>query len=110
MTNIDVFMKENTVIIKAKGHATGNNSVCGAISGMMFALEAWLVNNKDLVRKHSFDFDEGESRIEFIPVESESFTVLEFVLIGLYEFEQNYREYMKLNISDDISHLLRTRF
>lgn len=109
MTNIKIHKKDDRVVIKATGHATGNNRVCGAISGMVFALEAWLVNNPDCIKKHFCELDEGEAFISFVPVESESYTVLEFFVIGLVTIAKNYGEYVTVSVSSEISHLLRTR-
>lgn len=109
MTKIKIDKKDDRVVIKAKGHATGSNEVCSAISALICSLEAWIVNNPDCVRKHFSDIEAGDVHIEFVPVESESYTALEFLVIGLVNLAKNYGEYVTVSVSSEISHLLRTR-
>lgn len=109
MTEITISMKYDKVKIRAKGHATGSEQVCSAISALMYSLEAWIINNPDCVRKYFSDFEAGDVHIEFIPVESESYTALEFLVTGLVSLAKNYGEYVTVSVSSEISHLLRTR-
>lgn len=109
MTNIKINKKDDRVVIKAKGHATGSEQVCSAISTLIYSFEAWVANNPDCIKKHFCELDEGEAFISFVPVESESYTALEFLVIGLVNIAQNYGEYVTVSVSSEISHLLRTR-
>lgn len=109
MTKIKIDKKDDRVVIKAKGHATGSEQVCSAISTLIYSLEAWIANNPDCIKKHFCELDEGEAFISFIPVESESYTALEFFVVGLVNIAKSYEEYVTVSVSSEISHLLRTR-
>lgn len=109
MTRVNISKEGEKIKIKANGHATGSDMACNAISALVFTLEAWIVNNSFSVRKHYSSFDLGDATIEFIPVESDSYTALEFFIIGMIEIEHNYSEYMELNLDSEVYSLIGTK-
>lgn len=111
MTTVTFTKTNNEIRVSAHDHAYGNSAVCNAVSGMMFSLEAWILNNPDCVKKHSSDFKAGDARVSFVAVAPEVYTVLGFMIVGLAQVEHNYgRKFLTLNVSDEVKSLVGVRF
>lgn len=111
MTTITFTKTNNQIKVVAHDHAYGSQMVCNAVSVMMYTLEAWLLNNTDLVKHHVSDFKSGDASIAFIPNDCDVYTVLGFIIIGLAEIEHNYgRQFIALSVSDEIKSLTGVKF
>lgn len=111
MTTITFSKTNNQIKVTAHDHAYGSEMVCNAVSVMMYTLEAWCLNNSDLIKHHSSDFRAGDAYVSFIPNDCEVYAILGFMIIGLAEIEHNYgRQFLALSVSDEIKKLTGVSF
>lgn len=111
MTTVTFTRINNQIKVSAYDHAYGSEMVCNAVSVMMYSLEAWLLNNPEMVKRHTSEFRPGYANIEFKAIEGEVYTILDFIICGLRQVENTYgRQFIALNVSKDIEKLVRTRF
>ena len=77
--------------IECRGHATGSEKVCAAISALMYALVGYLVNRDNAVI-HDKILDSGYNRVVFEGFDD----AFEVVRIGLLQVAHTYPEYLKI--------------
>lgn len=111
MTTVTFTKINNLIRISAHDHTYEPQMVCNAVSVMMYSLEAWLINNRSLVKKHESDFKAGDAVITIIPDDWEVYSILDFIICGLEQIEHTYgRQLLALNVSKELEEVLGTRF
>lgn len=85
MTRVTTAAQGNTYIIEAKGHATGSEAVCSAISAIMYALAGYVLNARDIDVQLCI-LDDGHATVKFSgDVTAEA--VYKMAEIGLLQIE-----------------------
>ncbi len=93
MTRISFYEKNGHFGVKASGHASGNPSVCAAISGIMYALAGYLQNAECAMQRVKLNAADAE--IEFSGGEAEAAVYL-MTVIGLMQIAKSYPEYAEI--------------
>lgn len=111
MTTVTIDSTKRIVRITAKDHAYGNDKVCNGISTLLLTLESYLVNNPERISKHKSHIEPGDIEIMFAVKRFEMYAILEFVIIGLLQIENEYgNEFISVNVSDEINSLMGGKF
>ena len=111
MTTVTISKINNLIKVTAHDHAYGSEMVCNAVSVMIYSLEAWILNNPELVKSHESDFRPGDAYIKFVATDAEVFSILDFIVTGLLQVENTYgRQFIAVNVSEEIKSLLGGKF
>lgn len=98
MTDIVLKREGNTYTAEAKGHATGNQDVCSAVSAIFCALAKWVEDTETDVTATMTDLAEGDCFIRFRGRETVCREVARFVRGAFELLSYNYPDYVKLTI------------
>ena len=102
MTNcVAIYQPDTRVyVLGLRGHATGSERVCAAISGLVYALAGFLANDEDTEMLAQW-MEPGDVSLQFICGERGK-AALQLVLIGLMQIEKAHPDYIKTKISEEI--------
>lgn len=80
-------------ILRAKGHATGSEQVCAAVSGILYALAGYLTNamRERYVEVYEYRMDSGDVLLDFNGDEGTT-AAFEMAAIGLMQIAQGCPE------------------
>lgn len=95
MTNIYAERSGKRCLLVAKGHATGSEQVCAAVSALVYALAGYLTN---AIRERYIEFyrEQLESGDVVMDFNGDDCTAAAFetVVIGLQQIAQQYPEFI----------------
>lgn len=97
MTDIYCEQDGNRCILYAKGHATGSEQVCAAVSGIIFALAGYLANETSHAEIRNLSIESGDVRMEFY-ADEHALGAFETAVIGLAQIAEKYPEFAKIQI------------
>lgn len=83
-----------------KGHATGSERVCAAVSGIVYALAGYLANDP-AVEMEELRLDDGDVLMSWTGGEKD-LAALQMACIGLMQIEKAEPNYIETNISENI--------
>lgn len=86
--------------LKLAGHATGSERVCAAISGIVYALAGYLVNDTETEMLTQW-MEPGDTSLQFICGER-GLAAMQMACIGLMQIEKAEPEYVRTKISKNI--------
>lgn len=98
MTHVRYKHEDDKYELICEGHATGSEKVCAAVSGIVYALEGWVVNNETDVEEHECEMRPGYFRLKFRSGRPESEAVFDMALIGLMNIEAGNAEYIDVDV------------
>lgn len=90
----------NIYEITVKGHATGSNTVCAAVSGIVYALAGYLANDDETKMLVQW-LEPGDSSLQFTCGER-GLGAVQMACIGLMQIEKSDPQYIKTKISENI--------
>jgi uncharacterized protein YsxB (DUF464 family) len=96
MTKVIALKKENGYSLILKGHATGSEKVCAAVSGIVYALEGFLNNFPECIKQKKSELKNGEAEFVFFGDERVYYPFM-MAIIGLKQIEKSYPEYIRVN-------------
>lgn len=86
-----------------RGHADyashGNDIVCAAVSGIMYALIGWLENNNEYVGICDIDIGSGNVHI-FCDGTERAAAVFDMASVGLEQIAYKYPDHVSIDITD----------
>lgn len=97
MTNVYVEIDADRHFLSLDGHASGNDAVCAAVSGLVFALAGYLTN-LETAQGLEISLDSGKARIRCTGGER-IYTAFELVVIGLRQIEQQYPNLVRVEFA-----------
>ena len=87
--------------LRVKGHATGSDKVCAAISSLIWALVGYLTND-DAVHMEVLRTDPADAEIQWRGGDEGTMAAFRTACIGLLQIEQAEPNYLKTKISQNI--------
>ena len=95
MTLVKCEKLKDMYTVRAKGHATGSQEVCAAVSGILYALAGYVENNRHGLIYQRWSMDSGDVDVTFRGGERAE-AVYQMTLIGLLQIEKRYPEYIRV--------------
>lgn len=96
MTEVRLKNENNVYRIECRGHATGSEETCSAISALVYALKGYLDNGYGGVKKRNTAIGDGYIDLEFSGG-AEAEAVFDIVALGLMQLEDAYDgEYVRI--------------
>lgn len=103
MTSIYIEVDGGRVLVTAQGHATGSDNMCGAISGILYAL-AGFVHNKEregTATIYAFRAEPGDFVLHF-HADGDAMAAVEMTTIGLQQLEQAEPELIRVEFPENL--------
>lgn len=103
MTGIYIEVDGGRVLVTAQGHATGSDNMCGAISGILYAL-AGFVHNKEregTATIYTFRDKPGDFALH-CDGDNDLLTAVEMTTIGLQQLEQAEPELIRVEFPENL--------
>lgn len=94
MTQVTVWQKENRYEIAVQGHATGSAAGCAYISGILYSLAGYLVNEGE-VRLDRRRMEPGDVVLRFRGGERAR-AAYDMAVIGLKQLERSHPELIRV--------------
>ncbi len=82
------------------GHATGSEKVCAAVSGLVYSLAGFLINDNGTRMLHQW-LEPGDAKLQFICGER-GMAAFQMACVGFLQFEKSEPDYIQTNISENI--------
>lgn len=96
MTEVRLNNKNNVYRIECRGHATGSQETCSAISALVYALKGYIDNGYGGVIKRNTTIGDGYISLEFSGG-AQAEAIFDVVALGLMQLESAYDgEYVKI--------------
>lgn len=101
MTRVLVENSGTRCALSAKGHATGSETVCAAVSGILYALAGYLVNAAEerYVEIYEYRVESGDVKLDFCGDERAE-AAFEMAMIGLRQLEQGWPGLVRVETRD----------
>lgn len=101
MTRVYIEQDGDRCILSARGHATGSEQVCAAISGILYALAGYLTNavRERYVEIYEYRIKSGDVRLDFNG-DGGTTAAFEMAVIGLLQIEQGSPGYVSVKIRE----------
>ena len=94
MTTVYLEKDGNRFTVSAKGHATGSEKMCAAISTLIYTLAGWLENSPEIESRATLN--DANAHIEFYGAES----VFELICIGFLQLEKTNDKYIRVTLRE----------
>lgn len=95
MTRVYCEKNGNWYTVTAKGHATGSQEVCAAVSSLLYALAGYVKNEKKSLSSAEWSIDSGDVFVLFRGGEKAR-AVFDMTVIGLLQIEKSHPEYIRV--------------
>lgn len=94
MTTVTLKRRGDLYYVGARGHATGCDKVCTAVSTLFFTLAGWLRNSADAEVWHE-ELESGKATLIFSDAQEPS-DAFEMIRIGFLQLEKGYPDYVQV--------------
>lgn len=84
------------MMVQAKGHATGSQDCCSAVSSLVYALAGFLKNDAQ-TRVDELTLNDADARIVFAGKE-EAKGALQMAKIGFLQLQMAYPEFLRVDV------------
>ena len=102
MTKVLAEIGEKYCALAARGHADGSETVCAAVSGLVYALAGFLENAADdgVIIWIDRKLESGDAVLSVFHCESEAIvSVYQMAVVGLLQIEQLYPALVEVSVS-----------
>lgn len=99
MTNIVLESNNNTYHIEAEGHAEGSNTVCAAISAIIYTVLGYLENFEDGAQLIHSQIADGYALIEFEGGEVAR-AIFDLVCVGFLQMHKGRENFVAVEIKE----------
>lgn len=102
MTTVYAERCGNRCILSAQGHATGSETVCAAVSGILYALAGYLTNavQERYIEFYHSHMDPGDVLLDFNGDEATT-AAFEMAVIGLAQVGQGNGEFLSVEYREE---------
>ena len=102
MTSVYAQRSGHRCILEARGHATGSEQVCAAVSGILYALAGYLTNavHERYIELYRQEMDSGDVTMDYNGDEGTT-AAFEMAVIGLQQIEASYPAYIRVVYQQD---------
>lgn len=100
MTRVYAEKDGDSYLLSAEGHATGNEQVCAAVSGIVYALAGYLTNaaRDGYATSYALETDRGKALLHCYGGERVE-AAYDMAVIGLQQIEKQYPQLVKVEFS-----------
>lgn len=98
MVTVSAYSNDSECELILKGHATGSQEVCAAISSIVYALAGWIENNRDHIigtPQAVVDLRPGDTCVFFCG-DDYAHTAYQVAEIGIAQLAKSYPDYISI--------------